>query len=541
LGIDRRPAGRDMAAALLPESPFLSDWVFFHAERTPDAPAVASPAARLSYAELARRVHSLAGHLAACGVGPGVRVLLAVPNSPAAVVAGLALNTLGATSVEVSREWSTEVLGDIARRSHAVQAFVWVRDAPKWGAALAGSMVGHVWGVHGGAFPEAFSDTLGNIPATLLLEDGCLDPALGMTPVLSATELSPDWPALILFTSGSTGGPHGVIQTYRNVDANTRSIVAYLDLTAQDRALVTLPLYYCYGRSVLQTHLFAGGSVFLEGRMAFPRTVMETLSAEGCTGLAGVPLTFEMIRRQVDVSTIEFPRLRYVTQAGGAMAPDTIAWARAAFRPASLYVMYGQTEATARLSYLPPERAEEKAGSIGIAIAGVRLRVVDEQGRELPPGQVGELVAQGTNVTPGYIDEPEETAAILRDGWLWTGDLAYRDPDGFFYLRGRAKEMLKIGGHRVSPIEIEQVVSRHPDVAEAAVVPVKDDLMGEVPGAVIIARPGATPSQADLQRFCRERLPAYLVPVRFTITESLPRNEAGKLLRAELAARYGAP
>ena len=132
--------------------------------------------------------------------------------------------------------------------------------------------------------------------------------------------------------------------------------------------------------------------------------------------------------------------------------------------------MYGQTEATARLSYLPPERAEDKAGSIGIAIPGVELRVVDEHGRELPPGEVGELVARGANVTPGYLDEPEETAAILHDGWLWTGDLAERDADGFFFHRGRAKEILKIGGHRVSPIEIEQVIARHPDVAEAAVV-----------------------------------------------------------------------
>ena len=167
----------------------------------------------------------------------------------------------------------------------------------------------------------------------------------------------------------------------------------------------------------------------------------------------------------MDVSTIRFDRLRYLTQAGGAMAPDTIAWVRAAFRPARLFVMYGQTEATARLSYLPPERADDKAGSIGIPIPGVELRVMDEPAIEAPPGEVGELVARGDNVTPGYLDEPEETAAILRDGWLWTGDLAERDADGFFYHRGRAKEVLKIGGHRVSPIEIEQVLARHPDVA----------------------------------------------------------------------------
>jgi acyl-CoA synthetase (AMP-forming)/AMP-acid ligase II len=243
----------------------------------------------------------------------------------------------------------------------------------------------------------------------------------------------------------------------------------------------------------------------------------------------------------VDVSTIPLANLRYVTQAGGAMSSDTIAWVRRAFHPAKLFVMYGQTEATARLSYLPPERAEEKKGSIGIPIPGVDLRVVDEKGRELEHGDVGHLVARGDNVTLGYLGEPEETAAILHDGWLWTGDLAHRDEDGFFFHRGRSKEILKIGGHRVSPIEIEHVIAEHPDVAEAAVIGVNDDLMGEAPAAVVVARPGRLPDEDDLRRFCRERMAAYRVPVSFTFVGALPRNEAGKLLRAQLAALSQAP
>ncbi len=459
------------------------------------------------------------------------------------MVAGLALNLLGSLSVEVNRQWSAEALGDIVGRSQVCQAFIWARDARLWRAALAGRPMDHLWVVDGDRLAvgsaEATGDATGGLPATRLTDDGRVDPELGTAPPVVAPELSPDAPALVLYTSGSTGQPLGVVQTFRNVDANTRSIVEYLGLTAEDRALVTLPLYYCYGRSVLQTHLFVGGSLVFDNRMAFPRTVLETMAAEGCTGLAGVPLTFEMIRRKVDVSTLAFPRLRYLTQAGGPMAPDTIAWVRSAFEPAQLYVMYGQTEATARLSYLPPDRAEDKAGSIGIAIPGVALRVVDERGRELPPGEVGELVARGRNVTPGYLDEPAETARLLRDGWLWTGDLAYRDDDGFFFHRGRAKEILKIGGHRVSPVEIEQVIARHPDVAEAAVVGVKHDLLGEVPAAVIVSRPGTSPTDADLRRHCLERLPAYQVPVSFSFVETLPRSESGKLQRAELAARLG--
>ena len=391
--------------------PFPHEWAFRHAERAPDSPAVSTPTVRLTYANLAERTRSLAAHLARSGVAPGDRVLIALPNRPATVVAGLAVNELGGTTVEVNREWDPSVLGEIVAQSGVRQAFISVRDVRKWAAALAGRRMDQLWIVAADANAR---DTLDDIEATerrLLFEDGRLAETLDPGPLRPPARLQPDWPAVVLYTSGSTGRPHGVIQTFRNIDANTRSIVDYMALTADDRALLTLPLFYCYGRSVLQTHLFVKGSVFLDHRFAFPRTVMETLATEGCTGFAGVPLTYEIIRRSVDVSSISSTRLRYVTQAGGAMAPETIAWARQAFAPARLFVMYGQTEATARLTYLSPERALDKQGSIGIPIPGVELRVMDAGGHQLPDGEVGELVARGENVTPGYLGDPEETAA----------------------------------------------------------------------------------------------------------------------------------
>jgi long-chain acyl-CoA synthetase len=521
------------------DSPFVHEWVFLHAERDREAPAIATPAVRLSYGDLAERVRALAGHLAAEGVGPGHRVVIALPNTPATVVAGLAVHALGGTAVEVNREWGADVLGGIVAQTASRHAIVWGRDARTWASVCAGRPLARLWVVHPGAPAAALPEALRGVPASVLREDGRID-ARATAAVPPVPGLRPDSPALILYTSGSTGRPRGVVQTFRNLDANTRSIVQYLHLGADDRALLVLPLHYCYGRSVLQTHLFAGGSLFFDDRFAFPRVVLEALGSEGCTGFAGVPLTFEILRRQVDVSSMAFPRLRYLTQAGGAMAPDTIDWVRKSFRPAKLFVMYGQTEATARLAYLPPERAEDKKGSIGVPIPGVELRVVDEQGRELPPGAVGHLVARGENVTQGYLDDPAETAAILHDGWLWTGDLAHRDAEGFLFHRGRAKEILKIGGHRVSPVEIEHAVARHPDVAEVAVIGVKHDLMGEVPAAFVVLRPGRAPGDAELRRHCRELLPSYQVPVTFTPVEALPRNGAGKLVRAEIAARHGA-
>lgn len=498
---------------------------------------MATPTSRLTYGELAERVRALAGHLAASGLVAGDRVLVALPNLPATVVASLAAQVLGVTAVEVNREWGPEVISGILAQTRARQALVWARDARAWAKVRADGPPRHLWVVHDGPLPEGLRAALGPIATSLLLEDGRTDPSLGEAALPARPALRAELPALILYTSGSTGRPRGVVQSFRNLDANTRSIVEYLGLGADDRALLVLPLYYCYGRSVLQTHLFAGGSVFLDNRFVFPRIVLEALGAEGCTGFAGVPLTFEIIRRQVNVSALSFPRLRYLTQAGGAMAQDTIAWVRRAFQPARLFVMYGQTEATARLSYLPPERAEDKKGSIGIPIPGVELAVVDDGGGQLPDGETGHLVARGENVTLGYFEEPEETAAILHNGWLWTGDLAYRDSDGFFFHQGRSKEILKIGGHRVSPAEIEHVVAEHPEVAEAAVVGLADPLMGEVPSAFVVARPGRSPDEADIQRFCRERMPPYKVPARVTFVEALPRNQAGKLLRAELIAR----
>lgn len=517
------------------ESLLLHEWLFAHAARRPDAPAVSTPALRLTYLQLAERVRALADHLAASGVGRKDRVLLALPNTPATVVSGLAVNAVGATSVEVNREWRPDVLSSVVRRAAVRYAFLWDRDARTWGKVANGSPFEKTWIVQG---PNASPPPAGLSRATpaRLLEDGRLSPETPPAPPSTLPAIDPASPALILFTSGSTGAPRGVVQTFRNVDANTRSIVEYLGLRADDRALVVLPLHYCYGRSVLQTHLFAGGSIFLDPRFAFPRTVLEAMASEGCTGFAGVPLTFELIRRQVDVGSLAFPRLRYLTQAGGAMAPDTIDWVRRAFHPARLFVMYGQTEATARLAYLPPDRAEAKRGSIGIPIPGVELRVVNDDGYELPPGETGHLVARGANVTPGYLDEPEETAAILHDGWLWTGDLAKRDADGFLFHQGRSKEIMKIGGHRVSPVEIEHVLAQHPDVLEAAVVGLPHELMGEVPAAFVVARSAATPDEDALRRHCRERLPAYEIPVRFTWVGSLPRNSAGKLLRGGLTS-----
>ncbi len=514
-------------------SVFPTDWVSAHAARTPDAPAVDGPSARMTYGALAERVRELSAHLAASGVGPGDNVVVALPTSPGSTVAALAVHALGACAVEIDRAMGKDGLAVVMAQAKPRFAIASGRDAGVWAEVLGPARFERAWLqgplARGAAFPAR--------EITPIADDGSLRAEDRGRPTPPPPSAPPDAPALVLYTSGSTGRPRGVVQTFRNIAANSRSIVAYLGLGPEDRVMAILPFHYCYGRSLLQTHLLVGGSVFVDPRFMFPRVVMEAIGSEGCTGFAGVPMTFEIIRREVDLGTVRMERLRYLTQAGGPMRPDPIRWARGAFAPASLFVMYGQTEATARLAFLPPERGEEKLGSIGLPIPGVELRVVDEEGRELPTGEVGHLVARGENVTRGYLDAPEDNAAILRDGWLWTGDLARRDADGFLWLVGRAKEILKIGGYRVSPVEIEQVLAAHPAVAEVAVVGAEDPVQGEVAVAYVVTRPGASFSEQDLRRFCRDRLPPYKVPTRVVAIDAIPRNTSGKPLKAELAAR----
>ncbi len=514
-------------------SSFIPDWVVEHAERRPEAPAVDGLQCRLTYGALAQRVRDLAGSLAGRGVTAADRVLVALPASPVTAVATLAVQTLGACAVEVDRGMGTAGLEAVVAQARPRHAIVAGQDGKLWADVLGGAAFDAAWVVAGAAGRGAA------IPArarTTVGLDGVLAPGDRGGP-LPAVGRVPDAPALVIYTSGSTGKPRGVIHTFANIDANTRSIVEYLRLGPDDRAMAILPFHYTYGKSVLQTHLLAGGSVFVDPRFMYPRVVMEAIGAEGCTGFAGVPSTFEILRREVDLRQIPMPRLRYVTQAGGAMRPDTIRWARAAFAPARLYVMYGQTEATARLAYVPPERGEEKTGAIGVAIPGVELRVVDDGGRPLPDGEVGHLVARGANVTPGYLDAPEDTAAILRDGWLWTGDLARRDEDGFFWVAGRAKEMLKIGGFRVSATEIENVLLEHAAVAEVAVVGVEDAVQGELAVAFVVPARGASPADVELRRFCKERGGAHKVPARIVFVDAIPRNPSGKAMKPQLAAR----
>jgi len=345
-------------------------------------------------------------------------------------------------------------------------------------------------------------------------------------------------PALILYTSGTTGAPKGVTLSHRNLLANAEAVVRYLRLGEDDSVLSILGFYYAYGNSVLHTHLLAGARVVLAQNLLFPHLLMKTAAERRVTGLSGVPSTFALLLERVKLGDYDLSALRYLTQAGGAMAPALAARLRAALPGPRLYVMYGQTEATSRLTWLPPERLDDKPGSVGIPVEGVALRIVGEDGGDAAPGQSGEVCVRGPNVMLGYWNDTEATARVLREGWLHTGDIGRLDEDGYLYLDGRRSDMIKTGAHRVHPVDIEETVAELEGVLEAAAVGVDDPILGQAVRVYVVApalRSGDAAADIDrIKAHCRRQLATYKLPRDVIFVDALPRTASGKIRRAAL-------
>ncbi len=340
--------------------------------------------------------------------------------------------------------------------------------------------------------------------------------------------------AEIIFTSGSTGKPKGVMISHRNLIANTGSIIEYLRLSTDDRMLVVLPFYYCYGLSLLHTHLRAGGSVILNNSFIFLGGIIRDLKEHNCTGFAGVPSHFQILLRKSDsFRETKFPELRYVTQAGGKLPPIFIDEFRSSFPDVIFYVMYGQTEATARLSYLPPELYEQKKGSMGRGIPGVELRVVDDKGAAVKPGETGEVIARGDNIMMGYFNDEEGTAGALREGWLYTGDLGTVDDDGYIYLTARKKEIIKVRGKRISPKEIEAVILELKEVIDCTIEGIEDEIEGEMLKAVVVIRKERNNNitAESIKEHCSRKLALFKVPNLYELQEELTISATGKKIK----------
>jgi acyl-CoA synthetase (AMP-forming)/AMP-acid ligase II len=465
----------------------------------------------LTYGELRRDVVRLANGLLARGHAKGDRVGLWSENSPFFVTAYLGIIRAGLVAVPFPTELTNQAFAQIVDNAGIKDVLVsrrFLNRLKSWAGQTEVNLLGELeWA-------------------------GSLEPAAAQLPEIdSRLDL-----AALMFTSGSTGAPRGVMVSHRNIECNTSDIVAYMALTPADRAMVVLPFSYCYGASLLHSHLMAGGSLVLNNEFMYPETVLQDMLQKECTGLAGVPSTFQILLRKSRFRELAFPMLRWLQQAGGKLPNSQIKEVVASFPQVRFFLMYGQTEATARLSYLPPERLADKLGSIGQGLPSTRLEVVNADGVPVRPGsdEQGEIVASGENVALGYWKDPAETSKYFRAGKLYTGDLARVDADGFIFIEDRARDLIKSGGNRVCSREVEDLIAEMPEVVEVAVIGAPHELLGEAIRAFVVAKTGSRLTPEDVQNHCRKRLPSFKVPERVLFVEAMPHSESGKVLKTKL-------
>lgn len=340
--------------------------------------------------------------------------------------------------------------------------------------------------------------------------------------------------AEILFTSGTAAHPKGVTLTHGNLLANTEAIVDYLKLTNDDSVLMTLPFSYSYGNSILLTHTLAGASIIIENSATFPYKILEGIKKYRVSGFSTVGSYINLMLKYIknlDMDEKFFDNIRYITFAGEATNNDDIRFINRNYPDIEVYVMYGQTEASARLSYLSPELLRSKLGSIGKGLCNVELKVVNEAGSDIKPGELGEIIAYGPNIMKGYWDDPAATDEVLREGWLYTGDNATVDEDGYIYIKGRKTDMIKHMGHRISPVEIEDVINSCSYIKESAAIESILDGAPVIKAFIVLEKECLI---EEIKKIVYSKLPAYMRPHVFEITDQLPRTDSGKIRRSAL-------
>ena len=477
----------------------------------------------LSYRELAAWVNVLSAQLRSLELSPGARIGLYLENSPEYLAAFWAVCQSGFVIVPLDSSASPKTLAYIISDCEVKVIFV----SPKFRRKLP-DLIKQTQSLRTVICSSDTSLNQGDINSVLMLP---MPSAIDSTVLKIDTTSTDDDTKLaaIFYTSGSTGMPKGVMLSHKNLVANTIATLEYLDLTENDSVMVVLPFYYIYGNSLLLTHVAAGARLVVDNRFLYPEVILDTMQSEKVTGFSGVPSNFTIMLGKSTLTDREFPHLRYFTQAGGGMAPKTIRSLIDAFPDKQLFVMYGQTEAAPRVTWLPPDQLKDKLGSIGVPLNGVQVDILDPDDNSVPTGQTGELVVQGPNVMLGYWNQPEEQELVLKNGALYTGDLGYKDDDGFLWIEGRSKEIIKSGGNRVSAKEIEDVLLSSEAVLEAAVVGMPDDLLGEAIIAVVVAKPDMTLTEEELKKHCRVHLPMHKLPQRFVIMKNLPKQDTGKV------------
>jgi long-chain acyl-CoA synthetase len=485
------------------------------ARHFPDKPAILFECARVSCRELDRAASRTAHALGTRGVGPRDRVVLFLPNIPAFAVAYQAIQKLGAIAVSASSMLTTEELAVLLADSGAVAAFtaeaLWPRLAPLVGDVVRRDRVVICEGQVGGLPTlEAFGE--------------------GRPETLPGRDMDPSAPAAILFTSGTTGRQKGATLSHANIVSNVSAVNRYMRTGPEDRLLVTLPLFHVAAQNVLMNGgIAAAATLVLHRRFDVGRCV-EAIEEHRVTVVTGVPTIYIGILT-AGVRPASLASVRLYKSAAAPMPVEIARRWRKTYGQ-TITEGYGLTETSPAATF--NHEYEYRPGSVGTPIDLVDMRVVDEEDRDVPPGVWGEVVFRGPNVMLGYWERPEDTQRAMRGGWFHTGDIGHVDADGYLYLVDRVKDMINSAGLKIWPREVEEVLYRHPDIRECAVIGVPDAVKGEIAKAVVVARADAAPAAAELDAYCRARLAAYKVPRAYEFVAELPRSPSGKILKRVL-------
>lgn len=495
------------------------------AARLPRKVALVCGAQRVTYAELDEMSNRMGHALAEAGVKRGDRVAIHLHNSVEAAVGIFGALKAGATFVFINASTKLDKIKFILNNCRASallmdERVVGFHDLWDHVPSLIFGVPCFSTRPATDARLRSFEDIQAGAPAT--------------PPPIVNIDLDL---ACLVYTSGSTGEPKGVMSDHSNVDFATTSIITYLENREDDIVLGVLPLSFDYGLYQLLMTMKFGGTLVLERSFTYPALILQRIQEERVTGFPGVPTVFAMLL-SMDRSSFDLSSLRYLTNTAAALPPSHIQDLRDAFPEAILYSMYGLTE-TKRTLYLPPAQLQERPGSVGIPIPGTEAWVEDETGRRLGPGETGELVVRGRHVMRGYWEAPEATARRFRPGAIpgervcHSGDLFRTDAEGYFYFVGRQDDIIKSRGEKVAPKEVENVLHMLPGVM-AAVVGVPDPLAGQVIKACIVCT-GASLTEAEVISHCRKHLEDFMVPRYVEFMAELPMTSSGKISKLGLA------
>lgn len=505
------------------------DFLEITAARLPEKTAVVCAGRRWTYREIDTMADRLAQELIERGVSRGDRVVIFLNNCIEAVISIFGVLKAGAVFVVVNRATKANKLAFILRDCRGTMLIA--DDKASVGAIIETTKEEDSWFrgfIVCGTAERFFSERWPAIVWQDLMNRG-----EAVRPPRANIDLDL---SCLIYTSGTTGEPKGVMCDHSNVVFVSGSIIEYLRNCEDDIVLNVLPLSHGYGLYQLLTMFRLGGTLVLENSFAFPATILKDMEQEQVTGLPGVPTLFAMFL-QFDLLGFDLSALRYLTNAAAALPPPHALELHRRFPNARLYKMYGLTE-TIRALYLPPEWVELKPESVGFAIPGTEVWLEDE-GRRLGPGEVGELVVRGRHVTRGYWNATELSAQRFRQGGIpgerlcYTDDLFRMDEEGFFYFVGRKDDMIKSRGEKVAPREVESALHELAGVVEAAVVGVPDPLLGQVIKAFIVRKSNEL-SEREVLAHCRARLEDVMVPRLVEFRESLPKSPSGKVLKREL-------